>query len=120
VVRRIVRTPARWERIVDIADEYGKELPAEPDSLRSTRSCWSARPPTRCVSPDLSLTIIKLLGNGELRRQLSGPSAGGHFGLAVREYTHSTAPIRRFPDLITQRLLRAALAKSAVRTGTTS
>jgi VacB/RNase II family 3'-5' exoribonuclease len=108
-IRRVVRTPRRWERIVDLAGEHGFSLPNDPDSkaLDEFLVQEKAADPTRF--PDLSLAVIKLLGPGEYMAELAGDTAPGHFGLAVRDYTHSTAPNRRYPDLITQRLLKAVL-----------
>ena len=109
-LRRVVRDPARWDRIQKVAEGFGDPLPAAPDSkaLAAFLSRRRQRDPLRF--PDLSLTIVKLLGAGEYVVQLPGQESAGHFGLAVQKYSHSTAPNRRFPDLITQRLLKAALA----------
>lgn len=115
LIRRVVRTPKRWERIVELADEHGFKLPADPDSkaLEEFLTKEKATDPLRF--PDLSLAVIKLLGAGEYIAELPGDAAPpGHFGLAVRDYTHSTAPNRRYTDLITQRLLKAAIAGSAL------
>ncbi len=108
-IRRVVRTPKRWERIVEIANEHGSKLPGKPDSkaLEEFLIQENAADPVRF--PDLSLAVIKLLGNGEYVAELPEGNAPGHFGLAVKDYTHSTAPNRRYPDLLTQRLLKAAL-----------
>jgi VacB/RNase II family 3'-5' exoribonuclease len=116
-LRRVVRTPARWDRIVDLASQHGDTLPAEPDgqALQQFLKRQQARDPLRF--PDLSLAVIKLLGPGEYVVERPGETAEGHFGLAVRDYTHSTAPNRRFPDLVTQRLLKAATSAGPVAYG---
>ena len=108
-IRRVVRTPKRWDRIVEIAGEHGFKLPVNPDSkaLEGFLTKEKAADPLRF--PDLSLAVIKLLGAGEYIAELPGDTAPGHFGLAVRDYTHSTAPNRRYTDLITQRLLKATI-----------
>jgi VacB/RNase II family 3'-5' exoribonuclease len=113
-IRRVVRTPKRWERIVEIANEHGSKLPGRPDSkvLEEFLIKEKAADPLRF--PDLSLAVIKLLGNGEYIAELPEGNAPGHFGLAVKDYAHSTAPNRRYPDLLTQRLLKAALADQPV------
>ena len=114
-LRRVVRTPNRWERIVEIAEERGFGLPAHPDSKALEKFLMKEKAADPLRFPDLSLSIIKLLGAGEYVADLPGDAAPpGHFGLAVRDYTHSTAPNRRYPDLITQRLLKAALAQDPV------
>jgi VacB/RNase II family 3'-5' exoribonuclease len=109
-LRRVVRRPERWDRIVNLASERGFALPAEPDSKALEQFLVSARAADPLRFPDLSLSVIKLLGSGEYVIELPGAEAAGHFGLAVKDYTHSTAPNRRYPDLITQRLLKAAMA----------
>jgi VacB/RNase II family 3'-5' exoribonuclease len=111
--RRVLRAPERWARIVDLAAGMGERLPAEPDALALEQFLARRRRADPARFPDLSLSVIKLLGSGEYALELPGEKTAGHFGLAVRDYTHSTAPNRRFPDLVTQRLLKAALAGSA-------
>jgi VacB/RNase II family 3'-5' exoribonuclease len=113
-LRRVLHAPERWEQIVELAAALGERLPSEPTAealdafLRKRRQADPAR------FPDLSLSVVKLLGRGEYALERPGQRAEGHFGLAVKDYTHSTAPNRRFPDVITQRLLKAALAGQPV------
>lgn len=111
-IRRVVRTPKRWERIVQLAAEHGLRLPQDPDSkaLEEFLTVQRAADPIRF--PDLSVSVIKLMGSGEYVAELPGESAPGHFGLAVKDYSHSTAPNRRYSDLITQRLVKAALEQA--------
>ncbi|MDM7917388.1 MAG: RNB domain-containing ribonuclease [Candidatus Eisenbacteria bacterium] len=111
-IRRVVRSPDRWGRIVDLAREHGEWLPSEPDAARLEEFLMSRKAADPLGFPDLSLAVIKLLGRGEYVVESPGEAAEGHFGLAVQDYTHSTAPNRRFPDLLTQRLLKSALAGS--------
>jgi exoribonuclease-2 len=111
-LRRVVREPKRWERIVALAAGLGGSLPERPDALALNRFLLERRHTDPVRFPDLSLCVVKLLGAGEYVLELPGEPSPGHFGLAVRDYTHSTAPNRRFPDLITQRLLKATLAHS--------
>jgi VacB/RNase II family 3'-5' exoribonuclease len=108
-MRRVVRTPNRWDRIVELANEHGFQLPPQPDSKALGQFLVSAHTADPLRFPDLSLSVIKLMGAGEYVVEMPGDDAIGHFGLAVRDYTHSTAPNRRYPDLITHRLLKAAL-----------
>ena len=109
-LRRVLRTPERWDRIVALAKDLGERLPGEPSApaLQEFLARRRKADPTRFA--DVSLSVVKLLGSGEYAVELPGGSADGHFGLAVRDYTHSTAPNRRFPDLVTQRLVKAAIA----------
>jgi len=108
--RRVLRSPERWERIVELAAGLGERLPAAPDARALEAFLTKRRAADRERFPDLSLSIVKLMGRGEYVVERPSRAAEGHFGLAVRDYTHSTAPNRRFPDLITQRLVKAALA----------
>ena len=110
-LRRVVRSPERWDRIRDVAAQLGDELPAAPDSKALGAFLVRRRQAAPDRFADLSQTIIKLLGSGEYVVDPPGAEPPGHFGLAVRDYTHSTAPNRRYPDLITQRLVKAALAR---------
>ena len=108
-IRRVVRTPKRWERIVEIAGEHKFRLPDIPDSRALEEFLVKEKAADPLRFPDLSLSVIKLMGSGEYVAELPGDPAPGHFGLAVKDYTHSTAPNRRYPDLVTQRLLKAAI-----------
>jgi VacB/RNase II family 3'-5' exoribonuclease len=108
-LRRTLRTPKRWDRIVQLAKDLGEKLPDEPDALALNAFLTKRRQSNPAQFADLSLSVIKCLGSGEYIADQPGQTPQGHFGLAVRDYTHSTAPNRRFPDLLTQRLLKAAL-----------
>jgi VacB/RNase II family 3'-5' exoribonuclease len=108
-IRRVVKTPERWDRIVALAAQQGGKLPAQADSkaLNDFLQTRKAADPDHFA--DLSLAVIKLMGPGEYVLERPGEPSPGHFGLAVENYTHSTAPNRRFADMVTQRLLKAAL-----------
>jgi exoribonuclease-2 len=109
-LRRVVRTPKRWDRIVELASEHGFSLPEKADSksLSAYLKFIKQNDPQHFV--DMSISLLKLLGSGEYVVEIPGSASEGHFGLAVKDYTHSTAPNRRYPDLVTQRLLKLAIA----------
>jgi VacB/RNase II family 3'-5' exoribonuclease len=107
-LRRVVRVPQKWPRIVDLAAEHGYRLPADPDAVALEEWLLRRRAEDPQHFPDLSLSVVKLLGRGEYAVEHAGEIATGHFGLAVQDYTHSTAPNRRFPDLVAQRIVKAA------------
>jgi VacB/RNase II family 3'-5' exoribonuclease len=109
-LRRVLRQPERWQRICELASGLGEQLPLEPDAVALEKFLANQKKADPLRFPDLSLSVIKLIGKGEYVADLPGETPPGHFGLAVRDYSHSTAPNRRFPDLITQRLLKAAMA----------
>ncbi|MGI8837771.1 MAG: RNB domain-containing ribonuclease [Pyrinomonadaceae bacterium] len=109
-LRRVVRTPKYWPRIVEIAAEVGEQLPATLDSRALADFLERRKAADPVHFPDLSLAIVKSLGPGEYEVQMPGEEGEGHFGLAVDDYTHSTAPNRRYADLVTQRLVKAAIA----------
>ena len=109
-LRRIVRQPKRWDRIVELAARYGEKLPPDPDSKALNGFLIKRKAADVDHFADLSLAVIKLIGPGEYVLERPGETAPGHFGLAVQDYTHSTAPNRRFADVVTQRLIKAVLA----------
>ncbi len=109
-LRRIVRTPKRWDRIVALAATKGESLPEQPDSKALNDFLLKRKAADPDHFADVSLAVIKLMGPGEYVLERAGEVAPGHFGLAVQDYTHSTAPNRRFADVVTQRLLKAMLA----------
>jgi exoribonuclease-2 len=108
-LRRVVRAPKYWSRIVELAADLGEQLPDSPDSRALADFLVRRKTADPAHFPDLSLAVVKALGPGEYAVQLPGEEGEGHFGLAVQDYTHSTAPNRRFADLVTQRLVKAAL-----------
>jgi exoribonuclease-2 len=108
-IRRVVRSPERWDRIERIAEELGERLPPEPDAVALEEFLRRRRKADPLRFPDLSLSIVKAMGAGEYVVEEAGDTPTGHFGLAVKDYTHSTAPNRRYPDLITHRLVKCAL-----------
>jgi exoribonuclease-2 len=112
-IRRVVRSPERWPRIVELAARYGAHLPADPDAAALSEFLESRRETDPIHYADLSLAIIKLMGPGEYVLSRAGETGLGHFSLAAHDYTHSTAPNRRYADLVTQRLIKAVLSKAA-------
>jgi exoribonuclease-2 len=112
-LRRVLRTPEKWDRIATLAKQAGESLPQQPSAVALNAFLAKRRQADPEGFADLSLSVIKLLGRGEYALDMPGQEIEGHFGLAVNDYTHSTAPNRRFPDLITQRLLKSALAGKA-------
>jgi exoribonuclease-2 len=109
-LRRVVRSPERWAKIVEVAARLGELLPGQPSARALESFLVKQRVADPLRFPDLSLVVIKLMGAGEYVAELPGDAHTGHFGLSVKDYTHATAPNRRFSDLVTQRLLKAALA----------
>ncbi|MGA9508641.1 MAG: RNB domain-containing ribonuclease [Candidatus Sulfotelmatobacter sp.] len=112
-LRRIVKQPKRWDRIVQLAATHGEKLPPAPDSKALNDFLLKRKAADPDHFADLSLAVIKLIGPGEYVLERPGDPSPGHFGLAVLDYTHSTAPNRRFPDIVTQRLIKAMLAGQA-------
>jgi VacB/RNase II family 3'-5' exoribonuclease len=110
-LRRIVKTPERWDRIVQLANAHGGNLPPDPDSKALNDFLLKRKAADPDHFADVSLAVIKLIGPGEYVLERPGDPVQGHFGLAVQDYTHSTAPNRRFPDMVTQRLIKAMLAR---------
>jgi VacB/RNase II family 3'-5' exoribonuclease len=111
-IRRVVRVPKRWDRIVQLAEGLGTKLPAEPDSKALNEFLLARKKADPETFPDLSLSVVKLMGPGEYVLVRPGVESPGHFGLAVQDYTHSTAPNRRFPDMVAQRILKALIASA--------
>jgi exoribonuclease-2 len=111
-IRRIVRTPKRWDRIVELADGLGYTLPAQPDSKALNEFLLAQKQKDPVHFPDLSLAVVKLMGPGEYVMVRPTDPDPGHFGLAVQDYTHSTAPNRRFPDMVAQRILKAIIGSA--------
>ncbi len=111
-IRRIVKTPERWPRIVELARQHGGNLPAEPDSGALNAFLQERRAADPDHYADVSLAVIKLMGPGEYVLSKPGGEQPGHFALAAQDYTHSTAPNRRFSDTVTQRLIKSVLAKA--------
>jgi VacB/RNase II family 3'-5' exoribonuclease len=109
-LRRVLRSPERWDKIVSLAASLGERLPPEPNIAALAKFLATRQKADPARFPDLSLSVVKLLGRGEYALELPGQQSEGHFGLAVSDYTHSTAPNRRFADLATQRMLKAAIS----------
>ena len=110
-LRRVVKQPERWDRIIQLAAAHGEKLPPDPDSKALNNFLLKRKAADPDHFADLSLAVIKLIGPGEYVLERPGEPSPGHFGLAVQDYTHSTAPNRRFPDVVTQRLIKAMLAQ---------
>ena len=113
-LRRVLEEPRRWDRLVQLAAQHGAILPAAPDALALDRFLTARRAAEPSGFEDLSLAVVKLLGSGAYAAAPPDAPPAGHFGLAVNDYAHSTAPNRRFVDLVTQRLLKATLAQQAM------
>jgi len=114
MIQRVVRIPRYWDRIVQTAAPYGERLPAEPDAKALAEFLARRKEADPETFPDLSLTVVKLLGPGEYMMLDPGAEPVGHFSLAVTDYTHATAPNRRYVDIVNQRLLKSILAKAEV------
>jgi VacB/RNase II family 3'-5' exoribonuclease len=112
-IRRVVKAPERWARIMELAEQYGDKLPPEPDAGALNAFLVRRKQADAVHYADVSLAVLKLMGPGEYVASRPGDTGQGHFGLAAQDYTHSTAPNRRFADLVTQRLLKALMAKAA-------
>lgn len=112
-LRRIVRAPRQWDRLVALAADAGERLPDEPDAAALARFMERRRAADPDGYPELSLAVVKLMGSGDYAVERPGEPPAGHFGLSVQNYVHATAPNRRYPDLITQRLLKSALRGAA-------
>jgi VacB/RNase II family 3'-5' exoribonuclease len=113
-IERVVRTPTRWPRIVELAATFGEALPSAPDSRALADFMERRKQADPAHFADLSLAVVKLLGAGEYTLVLPGLDDASHFGLAAQDYTHATAPNRRYADLVTQRLVKASLAGAPV------
>jgi exoribonuclease-2 len=111
-LQRVVVVPARWDRIVALAEQHGTTLPANPDSVALNDFLEAQRRSDSVHYPDLAVAVIKLMGPGQYMLMRPDDDPTGHFGLAARDYTHSTAPNRRFPDLVTQRVLHAMMTNA--------
>jgi VacB/RNase II family 3'-5' exoribonuclease len=111
-IRRVVKAPERWARIVELAKQYGDKLPPEPDAGALNAFLMRRKQADAVHYADVSLSVLKLMGPGEYVASRPGDTGQGHFGLAAQDYTHSTAPNRRFADLVTQRLLKALTANA--------
>jgi exoribonuclease-2 len=112
-IRRVVRAPERWSRIVELAAEYGAQLPLEPDAAALNAFLVERKKADADHYADISLAVLKLMGPGEYVAARPDDEQDGHFGLAANDYTHSTAPNRRFADLVTQRLLKASMSRAS-------
>jgi ribonuclease R len=113
-LRRVVRVPKQWDRIVELASDHGFVLPTNADSKSLSEFLKFVKQKDPDHFEDMSLSVLKLLGSGEYVVDTPGSTTEGHFGLAVKDYTHSTAPNRRYPDLVTQRLLKSAILGNPV------